>query len=341
MGSKIWLINGILAVVAAFFCIRAFDVWGDDPRSSVEVRAVDRSAAKPRPATPRGITARSVAPESNYESVVSKNLFSPERKTSLSEEGEQELGDDWENSTEGRELLERVKGMTLYGVVITDDSKSALVVADAAVQERPAAGIPKLGMAANIPAAVLARRQAVAAKIPGGLPAASLARGEKTEAEWVRVGDSLSAFTVADILADRVVLKAGSRDMDLLMYDKDKPKSRAPVVQKTPEKDTRFKETRADKDARPAEGGKGAENLVLEDKGQEKAKPVIRESRERTNKESTKKAGAQKQDPRKRKDTDAQRDKTLQNILKGSGDIFKARGSGRNRQSMNDSRVDR
>lgn len=335
MGSKIWLINGILAVVAAFFGIRAFDVWGDDPRTSLEVRAVDRSDARPRPTAPRGMTARPVAPESDYESVVSKNLFSPEREASLTQEGPQELGDDWANSTEGRELLERLRQITLYGVVITDASKSALVVADGAVREGLSPGVAQRGIEANIPAAALAGRPTLAARIPGGLRAASSPGGEKKEAEWVRVGDSLSAFTVADILPDRVVLKAGSRDIDLFMYDKDKPKSHAPVVQKTPQKDPRSIEIRADKDAKPAEGSKGAENLVLGDKGQEKPRPARQESRERANKESKKADDrVQRNDPKSRKEKDAMSDKALQNILKGSADILKGSSSGRNRQSI-------
>jgi len=284
MGSKIWLINGILAVVAAFFGIRAFDVWGDAPRSSEEVGAVDRSDARPVAKAPRGIATRPVVPESNYQSVVRKNLFSPEREASLTQKGTEELGDDWENSTEGRELLERLKRITLYGVVITDDSKSALVVADGTVQEGFPIAAPQRGMAGSIPAAVHARRPASAWKAQTALRTGSSPDGEKNEGEWVRVGDSLSVFTVADILPDRVVLKAGSRDLELFMYDKDKPKSRAMVVQKTPERDTRSLAAQADKDAKSGEGSKGAENLVLGEKGQERARPARQESRGRTQK---------------------------------------------------------
>jgi hypothetical protein len=301
----------------------------------VEVRAVDRSDAKPTPTASKGMTAPPVVSESNYQSVVSKNLFSPERKSSLTQEGAEELGDDWGNSTEGRELLERLRQITLYGVVITDDSKSALVVTDVAVQQGHAAGIPQRGIAPNIPGAAFAGRQPSAMRFPAAVREASLAGGEKKEAEWVRVGDSLSAFTVANILPDRVVLKAGSRDLDLFMYDKDKPKSRAPIVQKTPERDTRSMEIRADKDAKPSEGSKGAENLVLGDKGQEKARPARQESRERPKKDKDKEDdSAQSQMLKKRKETDALRDKALQNILKGSGNILK--GSSRNRQSIRD-----
>jgi len=236
MGLKIWLVNGILAAIAAFFSVRAFEVWGDGVKSLPEVRAVGRLDAKPKPLAGKEPFGKAVLPESAYETVVSKNLFSPDRKAFQTEDAGQEDGDDWENSTEGKNLLERLKEITLYGVVITDDSKAALVATHAAPQATPAP-FPQRAMARSVPTGAFSARSAAVRASRPGLRATGPAAGEKNRTEWVRVGDSLKDFTVADILPERVLLKAGARELDLFLYDKEKPKPRTPVKKKAADKD--------------------------------------------------------------------------------------------------------
>jgi hypothetical protein len=264
MGLKIWLINGILAVVAAFFGIRAFDVWGDGGKSLPEIHAVDRSDAKPRTMTPKGIIARPVLPESAYQAVVSNNLFSPTRKPSEAEDGATADGEEWSDSPEGKNLLSVLKEMTLYGVVITDDSKAALVTTPDTSASTPATS-SKGKMADDSGRSML--RSALAARvIPRGVKAPGLAVAQKKKTEWVRVGDSLNAFTVTDIMPDRVLLKADSKEFDLLMHDKEKPKSHAPVTTAADKKVAEQKET-AD--------GKNAEKVTSEKKAsQEEAESL-------------------------------------------------------------------
>lgn len=237
MGLKIWLINGILAVIAAFFGIRAFEVWGDGEKSFSELRAVGRLDAKPKAVEAQEPFAKALLPESAYEAVVSKNLFSPDRKALQSEDAAQEDGDDWENSTEGKNLLERLKEITLYGVVITDDSKAALVTTHA-VPKGISAVSPRSAMMGSLPAGARSGRQGAAEGLYRGIMKPGSSPGEKIKAEWVKVGDSLSSFTVADILPDRVSLKAGSRSLDLFMYDKENPKVRAPLPKKAADKES-------------------------------------------------------------------------------------------------------
>lgn len=225
MGLKIWLINGILAVVAAFFVMRALEVWGDGPKTALRIHALDRSDAKPRAMTPKKIIARPILPESAYESVVSKNLFSPDREASSTGDSAQEDGDDWANSVHGKHLVGLLKQIILHGVVITEEFRGALVTTPAAVQATPSLS-QSGGSMPSFRGRAPANRNDPAAATAIGSRAAGLAGGEKGKTEWVRVGDSLNVFTVANILPDRVLLKSDSRELELLMYDKDKPKRR-------------------------------------------------------------------------------------------------------------------
>jgi hypothetical protein len=46
------------------------------------------------------------------------------------------------------------------------------------------------------------------------------------------VGDSVGGFRVAGINKDGIILAQGAREHEILLYDKDKPKSGAPVRKK-------------------------------------------------------------------------------------------------------------
>jgi hypothetical protein len=53
----------------------------------------------------------------------------------------------------------------------------------------------------------------------------SKAAGGKAGDKWVRVGDRIGNFTVAEIGRDRIVVKDGADRYDLLLYDENKPVS--------------------------------------------------------------------------------------------------------------------
>jgi hypothetical protein len=53
----------------------------------------------------------------------------------------------------------------------------------------------------------------------------SKAAGTKAGDKWVRVGDRIGNFSVAEIARDRIVLKDGTEKYDVLLYDEGKPVS--------------------------------------------------------------------------------------------------------------------
>ena len=178
MFSKIWFINLFLAVFAIFFGLKAYGVWSEGEKSSSEVRPIE----KPSSRTKKRIVKKRMPPESDYSVVVERTLFSPERALPDLQEGEPE-------AEEIKDLKVSGKRFFLYGVIIMDDYKAALITN------------PEVK--------------------PG-----------KKKQKWVMVGDSVGGFRVAGIKKDMIILAEGAREHEILLYDKDKPKSRAPVRKK-------------------------------------------------------------------------------------------------------------
>ncbi|MBW1818513.1 MAG: hypothetical protein JRJ60_15325 [Deltaproteobacteria bacterium] len=52
---------------------------------------------------------------------------------------------------------------------------------------------------------------------------------EKKQQAWVRVGDTVEGFKVATIEKERIVLTADGNEVEMFLYDKEKPRSKAPV----------------------------------------------------------------------------------------------------------------
>ncbi|QTA84506.1 hypothetical protein [Desulfonema magnum] len=115
MFSKIWLMNIVLAGCAVFFGIKAHDVWVAKEKSVPAIPVTQKSVAQPG----KRILNRSVPRESVYKSVTNANLFSPDRAEFIPEEPEPE--------PEVKELSLLGKKITLHGVVMMDDYKSALI----------------------------------------------------------------------------------------------------------------------------------------------------------------------------------------------------------------------
>jgi hypothetical protein len=86
------------------------------------------------------------------------------------------------------------KMIFLYGVVVTGDRKQALI-------SNPESG-PEAGKS-------------------------------RAKDKWVKVGDTLGNFSVADIRKDRIILTEGASTHEILLYDKDKPARQTTVVEKS------------------------------------------------------------------------------------------------------------
>jgi len=112
---KTWIINICLAAAAVFFEIEASETWNKKEETDPETGA--RQTASPR-AKPDAITKR-MPPESHYRAIVDKNLFTPDRAVSVPGEPEQE--------TEVKKPRLSGSAITLFGVIIMDDYKKALV----------------------------------------------------------------------------------------------------------------------------------------------------------------------------------------------------------------------
>ena len=172
---KIWLINFLLAAFIVFFGIMSFDVWSKGDEVIPELQT-GKSSEKPLPA--KGIIERAMPPESTYEIVANKNLFSSNRSESLPEK------------TGPLTISEKM--IFLYGVVVTGDRKQALI-------RNPESG-PEAGEG-------------------------------RAKDKWVKVGDTLGKFSVADIRNDRIILTEGASTHEILLYDKNKPARQATVAQ--------------------------------------------------------------------------------------------------------------
>ena len=204
MLSKIWLINVVLLFLVGFFGLKAYGVW-------VQGNAGDKLpeiARKLVQKTPKPVAApyeRKIAPETKYDALITLNLFSPERTETILGAPKPDAKSIKRSAAEQKNNEQYFIKLTLYGLVITNDSAEALV-------SYPVAK-PVLKGKAN-------RRRNI-----------KQLTGRQTK--WVKAGDSLGDFKVVSIEPDRVLLKTGDQSYDLLLYDKEKLKKRGPAKPKT------------------------------------------------------------------------------------------------------------
>ena len=116
MFSKIWVINFLLMISFVVFGVKSYGVWSEGGEVSPEVRAGER----PKPQSRKRIVARQIAPESAFGVVVDKNIFTPDRARFEPEEEDAPVPVAEDVKVSGKKIL-------LYGVIITDDYKAALV----------------------------------------------------------------------------------------------------------------------------------------------------------------------------------------------------------------------
>ena len=200
MVSKIWVINIFLALIVAFVALRAYGVWSEEnvaPKTDKSTKVPLKGSKKPV----KIFGERRVLPEPEYSVVVTKNLFAPGRTEASPAEKTPVEKKQTFTIAQLKELDQQLKKMTLYGLIITDDSAKALVT-DVAYKT-----IFKKGR--------------------------TIRQLNVKKTKWVKPGDSLGDFKVAEIKNDRVFLMAEKKTYELLLYDKKKSKHRRPAKPKT------------------------------------------------------------------------------------------------------------
>lgn len=192
--SKIWLVNFLLAGLVIFFGIRAYEVWSEGEKGPNEPRAIKKASSRAE----REIHRISIPQESTYEVIAANNLFWPDR----SEHEQKKVKHKSRNGPKiDKKLLRRLqaalKQINVYGVIITDGHKKALVT-----------DLQKKAVQRGGP-----RRKGV------------FRRGTR----WIKVGDRLGEFRVNDIMEKSVLLAAAGNKYQVFIYDKEKPKRRGAV----------------------------------------------------------------------------------------------------------------
>ncbi len=201
MVSRIWLVNAILALFVAFFFVKAYEVWFEENKGM----EIPKTVQNPIPSDPNSLEVLdkiNIPAESEYSVLMTQNLFSPERTEILPDEAKPAEGEETISAAQQKNLEQSLKKITLYGMVITETTAEALisdVVVAPAVQK---------GRTLN------------------------RNRIKINKTKWVKVGDALGEFQIADINPEGILLKAGSATFDLRLYDAERIKKRVPVKQK-------------------------------------------------------------------------------------------------------------
>jgi hypothetical protein len=117
MNAKIWMVNLALAALLVFAGSRIVQILHEHPQTPAGIRSSEVEGHAPQKKEDRN----NLEQQRAYELIVTQSLFSPERKeyTPQPEPEEEEEADD-----SPRLLGSRI---TLYGVVMTDGEKKALI----------------------------------------------------------------------------------------------------------------------------------------------------------------------------------------------------------------------
>ena len=208
MVSKIWLINAVFALLVAFFGLKAYEVWVQENKGL----GIPEMARKPTQGVAKSVgmlDKRKMPPESEYNALMAKNLFLPERTEIFPDETKTNEVKAVISPAQQKNLEQFLKRITLYGMVITDNFAEALV------SDPTFKPVFKRGTKLGVQKTPKENRRKV------------------KQTKWVKAGDVLGDFQVESIKPDRVLLKAGGQSYALLLYDKEKVRIRAPVKPKT------------------------------------------------------------------------------------------------------------
>jgi hypothetical protein len=125
MNLKIWLINIVLAAGFVFAASNAWDSWKAQPP---EIQSTADARKKPVGRPQADLTKPQQGDEGEYELLVVQNLFSPDRKEYIPEKLPKEGGgDEKEPESVEKPLVISGEKVVLYGVVISDDLKTAMI----------------------------------------------------------------------------------------------------------------------------------------------------------------------------------------------------------------------
>jgi len=188
MFSKLWLINVVLVVGVLFFAVKTFDVWFHGRKDHPEPIPVTRQEIQPE----RQFAKRNLPPESAYRNIADKNLFSEDRKEYLPPTLDPELDSSLEHEGEIKPFEGFGKNVTLYGVLIWDDIKRALITNPDRKSGEPQDIWVKKG---------------------------------DTLLE-VKRRDRVATLKVDEILNDRILVRDESSKYEILLYDKEKARQR-------------------------------------------------------------------------------------------------------------------
>lgn len=201
MLSRMWLINGILVLLIGFLGLKAYGVWSQENKGFETPKMVQKPVQ--RVTKPLGsLQERKISPESEYNALMALNLFSPERTEIISDETIPDEKAKKISAVEQKKMQLNLKKLTLYGLVITDNSAEALV------------SQPSTTPIFNQRTKSIRKNATLSKK-----------RTALKQTKWVKVGDSLGEFKVVTIAPDRILLEGGGQSYELLLYDKNKIRS--------------------------------------------------------------------------------------------------------------------
>ena len=190
MSLKIWLINFFLVAGVIFFGLKAYGVWSEGKKSPLEIGPMKEAL----PWSEKKTAKKGMPPESEYKIIVDNSLFWSDRSAQRPQEQEKKKAQSMDVKAADKRLLKQLKAAhmltQLYGVVIVGDHREALV-----------------------------------SEISGDTRKKVSDSGIKR----VKVGDTVGMFKVKEIKDTNVLLTGGGQEWPIALFDKDKPKKRAPI----------------------------------------------------------------------------------------------------------------
>ena len=223
MFSKIWLINIFLTAMVVLVGFQAYRIWDGEEKKIPSINPAKKTSS---PVYKEIVKKKKVAP-ANYETVAANNLFAEdriERKPEEKPKGENEESD-VKPVTDPKLLAfaeKEVKKIALYGVIISERGKKALV--SNLEMKAPAAKTRKVSRST-----MNFLQKALKNKKPATLVAAS--SGDKQK--WVKQGDQIGPFKVMNINNDSILLSAEGKEFPISLYDKRGKKRAAPLKKET------------------------------------------------------------------------------------------------------------
>ena len=201
MFSKLWIINLAIAGLVAFLGVNAVREWsGKESHVSAVDQTPAATAEKAKPALPKVAqpAARSIPPQEAFNVVVEKNLFAAEREE-IKEEVKPPPPPPPQKQVKKEPEPPKLQ-FTLYGVLISKPYKGALLSfsEDQAQKKRP---------------------QPAQAQ-PGG-------------PRWYETGEGEGNWKIASIEKEKVLISLNGASVEVLLYDKEKPKQRTAMAAKS------------------------------------------------------------------------------------------------------------